>query len=376
VLERKVAVKILRDDLGLPPESRSEHHRRMRHEAKAAAAIAHPNIVTLHDMGEDATHGVYLVFEYVEGVTLRERLTQGPLPIAEVPRLARALGSALAYAHAAGVIHRDIKPENVLLAKLGPKIADFGIARVFDSPLPRAGAVLGTPSYSAPEALAHGRFGPASDQFSLAATLYEAICGQRAFLGSDALAIADKIASEPPPALEGVDLEPRIVGRLNAALRRGMAKDPADRHASCEDLGEAVAAAIEAPAEGSVSIARTERESVRAQALLGAEREGIPWEVSGPISTRPSVMIRRRTHRLQNIFAGVALLTIIALVVIGRKNRDDADAKTNPSASATSSVHRVAPPPSGKHENHGSATSGSARHASQSDASTADADSE
>src|SRR5262245_33679029 len=133
VLDREVAVKLLRDDLAVAPEQHAALVDRMRHEAKACARVTHPNIVTLFDMGEDASIGLYLVFEYAEGTTLKERLKQGPLPVAMAARLAREIGGALSTAHANGVLHRDVKPENIILTEHGAKIADFGIARVPDS---------------------------------------------------------------------------------------------------------------------------------------------------------------------------------------------------------------------------------------------------
>ena len=198
VLGRDVAVKLLRDDLRIPSDVRQGLVVRMRHEAKAAARVAHPNLVTLHDMGEDDAHGLYLVFEFVEGPTLKQRLLEGPLAPHQAARLARELGAALTFAHRGGIVHRDIKPENVILASTGGKIADFGIARIPDSTLTHAGGLLGTPAYSAPETFRAGQFSPESDQFSLAATLYEAIAGKRAYPGDDAVAVASRIANEEP----------------------------------------------------------------------------------------------------------------------------------------------------------------------------------
>ena len=219
VLGRRVAVKLLRDDLGLPPDLRAQLFERMRQEARAAAALSHPGIVTLHDMGEDDAVGLYLVFEHIEGPTLRERLAQGgPLPPAEAAILARTLGSALAHVHAAAVLHRDVKPENVMLAcGTGPKLTDLGIARLPDSTLTRTTVVLGTPAYAAPEALSSGAFGPRSDQFSLAATLYEALTGVRAFPGDDALAGSPR-GERPPRACDS--------DRAGAARVRGARPDP------------------------------------------------------------------------------------------------------------------------------------------------------
>jgi serine/threonine protein kinase len=241
VLDRDVAVKLLRNDLGLPPEQSEALVERMRQEARASARVSHPNIVALYDMGEDAGQGLFLVFEYVEGWSLKEKLTRGPIGLDAAVRLALELGSALATAHAAGVLHRDIKPENIILARTGAKIADFGIARVPDSTLTRGGKLLGTPAYSAPEAVAHGTFSPATDQFSMAATLYEAISLRRAFPGEDAVTVATRITTEQPaPVAELCSLDPHV----DAVLYRALSKDANARFPSCDDFGRALAEAL------------------------------------------------------------------------------------------------------------------------------------
>ncbi len=242
VLDRTVAIKLLRDDLGVPPEQLKSLIERMRQEARASARVVHPNIVALHDMGEDPELGLYLVFEYVQGPTLKERLAErGPLGPEAAARLAREVGDALTLAHGAGVLHRDIKPENLILSRNGAKIADFGIARVPDSTLTRDGGLLGTPAYSAPEAIHRGAFSPQSDQFSFAATLYEAISGQRAYPGDDALAVATRIATEYPAAMAGAR---GLDAHVDSALIRGMDKDPEKRWDSCADFGRTLSEAL------------------------------------------------------------------------------------------------------------------------------------
>src|SRR5512145_519817 len=189
VLDRQVAIKLLRDDLGLSADHQHQLFERMRQEARASARVSHPNIVALFDMGQDTVHGLYLVFEYVLGTTLKERIATGRVEATEMARMATELGEALTTAHAAGVLHRDIKPENVILSPTGAKIADFGIARLPESTLTRNGRLLGTPAYSSPESILHGAFSAASDQFSLATTLYEALSQSRAFPGDDAVRV-------------------------------------------------------------------------------------------------------------------------------------------------------------------------------------------
>jgi serine/threonine-protein kinase len=242
ILDRQVAVKMLRSDLDISAEMREGLLVRMRHEARAAARVSHPNIVTLHDMIDDAELGLCLVFEFVAGSTLKERIAEGPSPPLDVARIAREIGSALSLAHEAGVLHRDVKPENIIRAPYGAKIADFGIARVPDSTLTRTGGLLGTPAYSAPETISGSNFSPSSDQFSLAATLYEVVAGVRAFPGDDAVTVAARIGTEEPkPIAAGLGLDLRV----DQVLGRALSKDPARRFATCEAFGEALAAALE-----------------------------------------------------------------------------------------------------------------------------------
>ncbi|MDB4946579.1 MAG: putative serine/threonine protein kinase, partial [Labilithrix sp.] len=359
VLGRRVAIKVLRDDLALPPVVRDELVVRMRHEAQAAAAVSHPNIVTLHDMGEDDGVGLFLVFEYVPGPrsdgpeSLRDRLRDGPLPLPEVAKLARELGSALTFAHAAGVVHRDIKPENVLFSRTGWKIADFGIARIPESTITRVNTVLGTPAYTSPEALAKGDFGAASDQFAFAATLYEAATGIRAFGGSDPITTAGKVSSEAPPPLDAGLGSAAAVRALGAALSKGVAKEVEGRFASCVDLGEAVARAIERPADASDSVidlgllgaTSSERIEIGERTPLSSRvplerRKGptsslTPYGAVRPSETpRPSIIIRKQTHRWQNLMAGMALVVILVLVVLGKKKREREIAAQDPEPTA------------------------------------------
>ncbi len=242
VLDRAVAVKLPRNDPSLEPDQRRALLERMRHEARASARVSHPNIVALFDMGEDPTLGLYRVFEYVEGQTLKDRIAEKRLGPIAAARLAREMGDALSTAHAAGVLHRDIKPENVILAPTGSKIADFGIARVPDSTLTREGGLLGTPAYSAPEGIVSGTFSPLSDQFSMAATLYEALSGERAFPGEDTVRVASRITNEQvAPIAFATGLNPRV----DEVLGRAFAKAANERYPSAKDFGDALAEALE-----------------------------------------------------------------------------------------------------------------------------------
>jgi serine/threonine protein kinase len=189
------------------------------------------------------------VFEYVEGETLEERLQRGPLTAAEAARLSRELGGALSEAHAAQIVHRDIKPENVLLAKRGAVIADFGIARLPDSTSIRPGGLLGTPAYSAPEAIAEGSFSPQSDQFSMACTLFEAISARRAFPGDDAGLVAELVQTTEPAELAR---QFRLDASVDTVLARAFSKHPLSRFASCDEFGRALAEALETPSRATL----------------------------------------------------------------------------------------------------------------------------
>ncbi len=366
VLGRRVAIKVLRSDLAIPHAVHVELTVRMRHEAMAAAAVNHPNIVVLYDMGEDSEVGLYLVFEYVPGPwgppaagpqSLRDRLRSGALAAAEVAKLARELGSAVTFAHEAGVIHRDIKPENILFSRTGAKIADFGIARIPDSTLTASNTILGTPAYTAPEALRDGTFGPASDQFSLAATLYEAITGQQAFGGDDPIASAERIAL----GFRRVDARIPWAGHaLTAALEAGMGARPEERFASCLVLGEAVGAALD---RGEAE-ARDAADTPLGRAPLSSrKREPISlFPVGVGVSSggdSPSLYMGKRSHRFQNIVAALAILVLVGLVLLGRKHRTEPEsdardlaatsaAKTPSAPPARASVRPVRPPVSPK----------------------------
>ena len=241
VLEREVAVKFVRLDLKITPEERLTLMHRMRQEARAIARVTHPGIVSLHDLGESEEEGVYLVFERAEGPTLEAALRRGRLTRDGAARLAKELGEGLNAAHLRSVVHRDVKPGNIILTEEGAKVADFGVARLPDSTLTKAGVKVGTPAYTAPEAIHAGTHSPRSDQFSLAASLYEAISGRRAFPGDDAITVARTIEKDSPlPIANALGLSPKV----DDVLLRGLAKNPEQRFPSCSAFGAALAEAL------------------------------------------------------------------------------------------------------------------------------------
>jgi serine/threonine-protein kinase len=245
-LDRPVAVKTLRD-LVLDEEMRAVFLSRFQNEARAAALLHHPNIVQIFDVGDDPALGPYLVFEYVEGQTLKRLLRRhGPLDKEKLLDLAQQVSDALATAHVAGVIHRDLKPENLLITANGRvKLADFGIARVPNADLTKEGQFLGTPCYSAPETLRSGEYSEQSDLFSFGAVLYEAVSGERAFPGTEAMAVAHSVMSSEPIPPSEANRGAKIPPAVDAAIMRALSKSPGARYASARTLVSALRDAYE-----------------------------------------------------------------------------------------------------------------------------------
>jgi serine/threonine-protein kinase len=245
-LDRAVAIKTIRAH-GLPPEARELYMRRFQNEARAAARLHHPGIVAVYDVGEDPAAGPYLVLEFVAGSSLKQILqSRGPLDPKALVTLAEQAARALDTAHAAGIVHRDVKPDNLLLTPEGrAKLADFGIARLPDAQLTQEGQFLGTPCYAAPETLTAGEYGPRTDLFSFAATLYEAVSGARAFPGEDAVAVAHKVIHDrPPPPSVVARPGARIPRAVDEVLLRALSKDPRKRPGSAGELARELRAAF------------------------------------------------------------------------------------------------------------------------------------
>jgi serine/threonine protein kinase len=238
LLRRDVAVKIMSPAFSSDPGLR----RRFEREARVAASVRHPGVVSVYDFGVD-DGSPYLVLELVEGRTLNEVLRRGPLPPSEVASIARELASGLAAIHRAGFVHRDIKPSNIMLARDGAvRIIDLGLAApsgaseadapsVPDATVP--GAVLGTVRYMSPEQARGERLDPRSDQFSMGVVLYEAACGSNPFFrGSLAATIAALLVHEPPP--------PCSDPALNALIARCLDKRPKHRFQELKDVVERI----------------------------------------------------------------------------------------------------------------------------------------
>jgi tRNA A-37 threonylcarbamoyl transferase component Bud32 len=236
-LGRRVAVKLLHPQFAREPEFLE----RFRREARSAASLSHPSIVSVYDVGEEDGGTPFLVMELVDGETLKDRIRRAaPLPDAEIRRIGSAVAAGLAYAHRRGIIHRDVKPQNILLGEDSrARLTDFGIAQALaSSGLTRTGAVMGSVHYLAPE-LVRGRAATqASDIYSLGAVLYEMATGRLPFSGETDLAIALAHVEETPPAPRA--LNAHVAPALEHTIVRAMAKLPEQRFSSAADLSTAL----------------------------------------------------------------------------------------------------------------------------------------
>src|SRR5215211_4669336 len=225
-LERWVAAKVLHAAISDQPDQLE----RFRREARAVAQLSHPNVVAVIDAGEDGGHP-YIVFEYVDGETLKQRIDRvGPLPIDEATAYAIEIGRGLSAAHTRRLVHRDVKPQNVLIDSEGrAKVTDFGIARSLESDgLTQTGRVLGTTDYVSPEQAMGRGVDARSDIYSLGVLLYEMLTGEVPFEAETVVGVAMKHVNEELPDVQG--RRPEISSALAAVIERATAKEPARRY--------------------------------------------------------------------------------------------------------------------------------------------------
>ena len=240
-LERDVALKVLPDEVSSDPDRRARFER----EAKAVAALSHPNILAIHDVGDhDGT--AFAVMELLDGETLRDRLSHGALPARKAGEIGAQIAQGLAAAHERGIVHRDLKPENVFITTDGRvKVLDFGLAR-HERPAGEgthsptrtrgtdAGTVLGTVGYMSPEQVKGQPADARSDIFSFGAVLYEMLTGRRAFKRDTSAETMTAILKEDPPEL--MSASGALPAGLERIVRHCLEKQPAERFQSARDL--------------------------------------------------------------------------------------------------------------------------------------------
>jgi serine/threonine protein kinase len=238
LLDRTVALKTINAPASLGDRVRRAYLERFEREAKAAARISHPAIVTIFDVGLDVEQP-FLVMEYLPGETLADRLDRERMPLPQAYETARELASALGSAHRERIVHRDVKPANVLYAgDQRWKLADFGIARMPDSDLTVLGTFMGTPGYSPPEAIREGRYTAQADVFAWGALFYELLSGVIPYEGPDTDTTNKKVMASEPASPRVHD--PRIPEPLAEVCLRALAHDPGRRYPE----GSAVAQAL------------------------------------------------------------------------------------------------------------------------------------
>ncbi|HEX2062827.1 MAG TPA: serine/threonine-protein kinase [Acidimicrobiales bacterium] len=331
-LGRPVAIKFLRPDMAELDGVRE----RFQAEARAAAALVHPNVVAVFDTGEHM--GLpYIVMERLPGQSLADEIARGPLEPERVRRLAREVLAALDAAHRAGIVHRDVKPGNVLLAPDGvAKVGDFGIAKGAEAlDLTFTGQLVGTPAYLAPERVEGEPATPRSDLYAVAVMLYEALCGRRPFVADTPAGLLHAINRLEPAPLE--DLCPGGSPPRGGGRPRGMEKDPARRFPDAAAMaavlgadGDAVAAAVdptvalEPPREESGPPTATE---VGSPSALGVRRRGIDL-------------------RLLRVAVAVALvvMALVMIAVLATRGGDD-DPAPAPTTTAVPQADASVPEP-------------------------------
>ncbi|MCA1822885.1 MAG: Stk1 family PASTA domain-containing Ser/Thr kinase [Frankia sp.] len=278
-LGRDVAIKVLRKDLAGDPTFLA----RFRREAQSAAALNHPNIVSVYDTGDD--DGVpYIVMEYVEGRTLRDVLqAEGRLQPRRALEIAADICAALDYSHQAGIVHRDIKPANVMLTPAGEiKVMDFGIARaVTSSTMTQTAAVIGTAQYLSPEQARGEHVDARSDIYSTGCLLYELVTGRPPFTGESPVAVAYQHVREDAPRPSSI--QPDLSPAVDAVILKAMAKNPANRYQTAGDMrddllraaeGRAVAATPVLPAETTTLLTPAATTMVLSPPATGLTRRG------------------------------------------------------------------------------------------------------
>ena len=227
-LDRLVAIKVLPPDLTRDVTAK----RRFLQEAKAASALDHPNICTIHEINETADGQLYLVMAHYEGETLKEQIARGPLAVVDTIDIATQVGQGLSEAHGAGIVHRDIKPANLLVTKSGTvKILDLGLAKLAGSEgVTRTGTTVGTVEYMSPEQARGQAVDHRTDIWALGVVIYETLTGQQPFRGDNLLAIAKAIQGSATPTLTGAG------AALNGIVGRALSKSQLQRYRAVTDM--------------------------------------------------------------------------------------------------------------------------------------------
>ncbi|MCV7413613.1 serine/threonine protein kinase [Mycobacterium florentinum] len=328
-LPRRDALKILPGEL----TENLEFRQRFNREADLAASLYNGHIVGIHDRGEYEGQ-LWISMDYVEGTDAAQLLRQYPsgMPKVDVVEIITAMADALDYAHSRGLLHRDVKPANILLTEATPRrrilLADFGIARELGeiSGLTATNMMMGTTAYCAPEQLQGLNLDGRADQYALGCTAFNLLTGSAPFHGSNpAVVITQHLSAPPPPVSER---RPELAD-LDGALAKALAKDPADRYATCADFAAALSSRLGAAAAEAVAPTQA--------AAIATEVIATPQTAS---ATTPPVRSNRRTAVAVAAIVGVALVGLAVLVgvrLLGGSNQSGNSGAASPSVARPSS---------------------------------------
>jgi eukaryotic-like serine/threonine-protein kinase len=286
LLDRIVAVKTIGSPRGVGKRVKAAYLERFEREAKAAAKMQHPAIVTIFDVGVD-NGAPYMVLEYLPGETLADRLDRVRMPLGKAIPVAVELASALGFAHKQRIVHRDMKPANVLHAGEGRwKLADFGIARLPDSDLTQVGIFMGTPGYSPPEAIKEGRYTPQADVFAWGAVLYEMLSGYIPYEGPDTQTTNSFVlkASAPSPRKHDPSIPEPLAEVAMRALSPSTDNRYKDGHEAEKALKHAWETCLKKNLVSTMSLAGDEMPHER----VGAEMHSTGLEALGVAETQPA----------------------------------------------------------------------------------------
>ncbi len=322
-LDRYVAIKVLAPHLVWE----QEFVERFLREARAAARLKHANIVTIHDVGQEAGW-YYFVMEYLEGPTLTAIVQErGAIPPGETLSILRPLADALDYAHQQGLVHRDIKPGNIIVGPTGSvTLTDFGIARAAqETRLTSTGTIVGTPEYMSPEQAKGSTVNAPSDQYSLAVAAYEMLSGRVPFEAESTLALLHKIVYDPLPPIR--EINPDLPAGVEAVLKKALAKDPHDRYkktsAFVEALGRALAG--EEIVKKPTVMMRPESPVAPGRAIAKPKPERVALPELDPGRTKvlrdeqPTTPFHRRVPAWAWALGGlVGAVTLVALLLVSR----------------------------------------------------------
>ena len=327
-LDRAVAIKLLHPAMRAQPDVRS----RFEAEARSAAALTHPNIVAVHDYGED-DGTPFIVMERLPGRTLGDVIAAGPMSPAQVRSMLDEVLAALEVAHAAGVLHRDIKPGNILLSADANtlKVADFGIAKTGGAAHTMTGQIIGTLAYMSPERVSGAPASVADDLYAVGVMAYEALLARRAFPQDNPAAVARAIMDDPPPPVTAfrADVDPILAG----VIERAMTRDPRQRFSSATQMRAALAGDQNALFGGTAPVTPPPRPATR---VLAAP---LPPTATGPAP-------HGRSRRTRALAGGGAVLVAFAIAAVALAMDPFSSVPAQSPVSTSTSIAAPPPPPS------------------------------